>query len=144
MEREFTRRRSTVGAFAPSFLLSFFELFETWGRKSTQVDARLELVPPTSTYSSSSSSLSLPPSLWLPSFLPSFFPFHFEWPLPPSREPQPSSVSPLPPPLSSLPSQTSFPAVKRKNPLKKLPSFSLLSISRSTRFRTRSTYSQKV
>ena len=66
MKREFTVRRSTVGAFVPSFLLSLFELFETRGRKSTSLTLswfhlllRILL-------------LHLSPSLWLPAFRPSF------------------------------------------------------------------------
>ena len=106
-----------------SFLLSFFEFFETCVRKSTSLVSSWFHLLLFFFFFFFFFFISLRRRFPLPSFLPSVVPFHFEWPLPPSREPQPSSVSPLPPPLSSLPSQTSFPAVRRKNSLKKTSIF---------------------
>ena len=84
------RETAHIRCFRIRSRLWFFEFFQTCGVKSPK------LVPPTSILL-----LLLFLHLSLPRFL-------FEWPLPPSRELQPSSASP----------HSSFPVVKRKVPQK--------------------------
>ena len=111
-----------------SFLLSFFEFFETCVRKSTSlVSSWFHLLL--------FFFISLRRRFPLPSFLPSVVPFHFEWPLPPSRELQPSSVRPPPSPTLFFAFADVFSrSEEKKFPQKNFHLSSLSSILRSTRF----------